>query len=165
MKRTLCVNTGNWTKLSLHYAKEFQGILKKKSAPLIMSVKQWTWQNINVIHKSKKNPLLITETCKGLSGNTIGSIFEGGNTAAMSSKWMQTFLQHLVTFSNKMEHRRLTFLENFFFPCCDQKSDSEVNNHKIKQKHTHARTRARHTHTHTHTDFSLIYLMAVSAWL
>jgi len=45
------------------------------------------------------------------------------------------FLQQLVTFSNKMEHRTLTFLEKFFSPCCDQKSDSEVNNHKIKQKY------------------------------
>lgn len=53
------------------------------------------------------------------------------------------FLQQLVTFSNKMEHRTLTFLEKLFFPCCDQKSDSKVNHHKIKQN-------CMPIHTHTH---------------
>jgi len=41
-------------------------------------------------YKSKQSPLLITETCEGVSGNASGSTFEGGNqfcyTAATSSK-------------------------------------------------------------------------------
>jgi hypothetical protein len=59
-------------------------------------------------------------------------------SSAIQQPWVQNeckqFPQPLVTFSNKTEHRTLTFLEKFFFPCCDLKSDSEVHHRTIQQK-------------------------------
>jgi hypothetical protein len=104
-----------------------------------------------------KVPCLLQKPAKFLVAMQVVVHLKVVISSVIQLPWIQNkckqFLQQPVTFSNKMEHWTLTFLEKFFFPCCDQKSDSEVNHHKIKIQ------------AYTHTDFSLIYLIAVSSWL
>lgn len=66
-----------------------------------------------------------------------------GISAAMSSKQMQT-ISTTSQFLKYDKHRTPTFLKMFFFPRCDQKSDSEVH----------------HIQTYTHTDYALTYSIA-----
>jgi len=124
MKCTLFKNTENWTKLSLHYAKEFL----KKSAPLIMSV---TTMNLteHLCHTNpSKVPCLLQKLAKVLVAMQVVVHLKVVISSVIQLPQVQNeckqFLQQLVTFSNKTEHRTLTFLEKFFFPCCDPKSDS-----------------------------------------
>jgi len=148
MKHTLCKNTENSTKLSLHYSKEFL----KKSAPLIMSV---TTVNLteHLCHTNpSKVPCLLQKIAKVLVAMQVVVHLKVVISSVIQVPWAQNKckqFQLLVTFSNKTEHRTLLFLEKFFFPCCDQKSDSEVNHHKIKQKYMP---------THTHTQIFHLYI-------